>query len=241
MRIYWLSWEFGNESGGYELHWPWWVSGYGDGYKTICAAIFARDAEAAKEVVYDCYDDRPDHIVFRFIEERPDDFVPYCDRFKWQSWMPVFDDAFDPVALNRKQAEASAAAKKKYREALALQSQDDAVLAMPSRVVLLDEALAAATAVLHEAVSSTGRPTSVDDATQKLAAGLSAVNGYRTLRERPLREYEQGLFIVSDDSDGTVYMKTESGDFYDLDGNEIVIGFSRSPLVKPIRLVPKPS
>lgn len=238
MRIYWLSWQHREKLGSYELHWPWWVSGHGDGYNCLCAAIVARDEDAVREVVYDCYDARPDHIEFRFIEERPDDFVPYSDRFRWQSWMPVFDDAFDPVALIRKQAEASAAAKKNYREALALQSEDDAVLALPSRVVLLDEALAAATAVLHEAVSSTDRPTSVDDAARKLAAGLSVVKGYRTLRERPLSEYEQGLFIVSDDSDGTVYMKTESGDFYDLDGNEIVIGFSRSPLVKPVRLVP---
>lgn len=87
-------------------------------------------------------------------------------------------------------------------------------------------------------LSSTDRPKSFDDAAGRLAAGLSAIKGCRTLRERPLSEYEQGMFIVSDDSDGTVYVKTECGDFYDLDGNEIVIGFSLSSLVKPIRLAP---
>ncbi len=231
MRIYWLSWENRNEFSNYELHWPWWISGSGDGFNTICAAIVGRDEDAVREVVHDCYDARPDHIKFRFIEERPDDFVPYSDRFAWKSWMPVFDETFDPVALSRKQAEASAAGKKNYADTLALQSQDEAVIALPSRVILLDEALSVATEFLQGAG---GR----DEATQALSAGLSAIKGYRTLRERPLAEYEQGLFIVSEDSDGTVYMKTGNRDFYDLDGNEIVIGFSGSPLVKPIRLAP---
>jgi hypothetical protein len=237
MRIYWLSWQHSKKLGSYELHWPWWVSGCDDGgYHSLCAAIIARDEDAVREVVYDCYDARPQHIEFRFIEERPDHFVPYSDRFRWQSWMPVFDEAFDPVALMRKQAEASAAAKKNYQATLALQSQDDAVMALPSRVVLLDEALAAATAVLQKSVGGTACAASVEEATQALTAKLSDVKGYRPLRERPLDEYEQGLFIVSDDSDGTIYMKTDDGGFYDLEGNEIVAGFSRSPLVKPIRL-----
>lgn len=231
MRIYWLSWESRNEFSNYELHWPWWISGSGDGFNTICAAIVGRDEDAVREVVYDCYDARPDHIKFRFIEERADDFVPYSDRFAWKSWMPVFDETFDPVALSRKQAEASAAGKKNYEETLALQSQDDAVISLPNRVILLDEALSVATSALHGLVPDPGAAFQ-----QNLAAGLSALKGYRTLRERPLHEYEQGLFIVSDDSDGTIYMKTDNGDFYDLEGNEIVIGFSGSPLVKPIRL-----
>jgi hypothetical protein len=231
MRIYWLSWESRHEFTSHELHWPWWVSGHGEGFKTICAAIVGKDEDTVREVVYDCYDVRPDHIEFRFIEERADDFVPYSDRFPFQSWMPVFDETFDPVALIRRQAAAAAAGKKNYEQTLALRSQDDAVMALPSRVILLDEALAVATGALQGASDS-------DEVTQALHAGLSAIRGYRTLRERPLNEYEQGLFIVSEDSDGTIYMKTENGDLYDLDGNEIVIGFSVAPRVKPIRLAP---
>jgi hypothetical protein len=123
MRIYWLSWQSSYDFSDFELHWPWWVSGVGDGHKCICSAIFAKDEDAVRQVVYDCYDARPDHIEFRFIEERPDDFSPYCDRFAWNEWMPVFDQTFDPVALTRKQAEASAEGTKKYEEALALRQQ----------------------------------------------------------------------------------------------------------------------
>jgi hypothetical protein len=236
MRIYWLSWENRNEFSNYELHWPWWLSGSCDGFNTICAAVVGRDEDTVREVVYDCYDARPDHIRFRFIEERPDDFVPYTDRFPWKSWMPVFNETFDPVALTRKQAKASADGKKNYEETLALQIEDEAALALPSRVILLDEALAVATSALQGLVADPGAAFAVNEATQALVAGLSAIKGYRTLREQPLHDYEKGLFIVSNDSDGTIYMKTDDGGFYDLEGNEIVAGYSRSPLVKPIRL-----
>lgn len=93
MTNYWISW-YGK--GEWELHWPWWVSGYRmDGDEdagtpdtpTICAAVQAANEEAAKEIILAAHDTRPDNIEWRFVNERPAGWTPFCGRFPRADWM----------------------------------------------------------------------------------------------------------------------------------------------------------
>jgi len=43
--------------------------------------------EDAREQIYRCHDVRPEHIEFRFCEERPHGWEPFCDRFPRGAWM----------------------------------------------------------------------------------------------------------------------------------------------------------
>lgn len=94
MKRFWVSW-YDTCGGKYELHSPWWRSGFrmggADGETeepTVCAAIEATDEDAAKAAVIAAHDEpRPDDLEWRFVEERPDDWSPYCDRFRAAPWM----------------------------------------------------------------------------------------------------------------------------------------------------------
>jgi len=95
LKNFWLSWYA--KTGAYELHWPWWTSGYRyvhrDGEEceepTIVAAVRAESEEAAKEIVIASHDTPPTALEWRFCEERPDDWTPYeSDRFPKAKWMP---------------------------------------------------------------------------------------------------------------------------------------------------------
>jgi hypothetical protein len=91
-KAFWISWQHYMEAmGPFELHSPWWVSGYGndeDGpYDSICAAVRANDEEAAKALVAASYDDAPDTVKWRFCEPRPDTWTPFCERFPKTDWM----------------------------------------------------------------------------------------------------------------------------------------------------------
>lgn len=89
MKTYWISWI--GPVGGFELHWPWWISGYRLGDEedtpTICAAVKAKNENAAKEVILASHDDKPKDIEWRFCNERPDGWEPFCDRFPRADWM----------------------------------------------------------------------------------------------------------------------------------------------------------
>ncbi len=96
MTNYWISWY--QTPVEFELHSPWWISGYRyvlddtaeDGEReqaTICAAVHAMDEDAAKKVIVDSHDTVPGAIEWRFCEERPDDWTPFCDRFQRVKWM----------------------------------------------------------------------------------------------------------------------------------------------------------
>lgn len=92
MKNFWVSWWQNRELGPFELHSPWWVSGSrGLGPSTfdesIVAAVKAEDEAAARQVVVDSYDKSPDEIEFRFVEERPNDWEPFSDRFPRAEWM----------------------------------------------------------------------------------------------------------------------------------------------------------
>ena len=96
MKNFWVSWYCPHDLSGFELNSPWWISGYifdedeGIDVDIICSAIKAENEHLAAMKIYESFDQRPDHINFRFIEERPDDWSPYCDRFPKANWM-VFE------------------------------------------------------------------------------------------------------------------------------------------------------
>lgn len=89
MNSYWLSWYTrGNTK--FELHSPWWCSGYdSDDYPIIVAAVRAESPEAAMERVRLSYDSPPEFVDERFCTENDDEFEPFCGRFpkaKWMEW-----------------------------------------------------------------------------------------------------------------------------------------------------------
>jgi hypothetical protein len=90
MKSYWVSWyhKFDN-LGEFELHSPWWFSGsrVSDDADTVVAAIRADHEEGAKDRVLRSYDVRPDDVEWRFVEERPYEWVPFSGRFPKADWM----------------------------------------------------------------------------------------------------------------------------------------------------------
>ena len=85
MKNFWLSWI---ETGAFSLSSPWWVSGeIADGKGTkIVAAVYARSGDEARAVVTRCRDTKT-APEFRFVEERPADWIPFSDRFPRADWM----------------------------------------------------------------------------------------------------------------------------------------------------------
>lgn len=93
---WWVSW-YAHKSAlpggdvGFEIHTPWWISGqtWGpDGSQDIiCAAVAAPTAEDAKAYILASHDDPPDDLAWRFVEPRPADWQPFCDRFPRADWM----------------------------------------------------------------------------------------------------------------------------------------------------------
>lgn len=94
MKNFWLSWWWLDADGAFELHWPWWISGWRESDEaSVCAAVRAESEDAARELVLASYDKRPGNVEFRFVEERPDDWTPYNSRFKQGDWMPDWKGA----------------------------------------------------------------------------------------------------------------------------------------------------
>lgn len=88
-KAFWVSWYNVLPMGSFELHRPWWISGYraSDEAETICAAIIAPNEEAAKQIILNAYDEPPKSVEWRFCNERPDDWSPFNDRFPRADWM----------------------------------------------------------------------------------------------------------------------------------------------------------
>lgn len=92
MKNYWVSWNHREDMGAFEYHGPWWVSGEGNGYKTLCAAV--QRCEDASEVcakIMRTYDTHPGELDVRFCDEKPDDWTPFSERFpraEWMRWEP---------------------------------------------------------------------------------------------------------------------------------------------------------
>lgn len=86
--LWWVSWVQPKElHSSFEYHGPWWISGEDDeGHAyTICAAVMAKDEEAAKRVILDAFDAEPGELTWRFAKER--DGSPFSDRFPRADWM----------------------------------------------------------------------------------------------------------------------------------------------------------
>lgn len=95
---WWVSWWHLCGLGEFELTSPWWISGFrdsGDGSDadSICAAVLAATPDAAREVVLSSYDVRPAALGWRFVEQMPADWSPFCDRFPQADWMGWPGDA----------------------------------------------------------------------------------------------------------------------------------------------------
>lgn len=89
MSGWWLSWYSDIPLAEFELHSPWWVSGYdGAGVETVVAAVRAEDEEAAMEAVRTAYDFLPEHpsIRWRFVEPLTRE-TPFTERFPQGEWM----------------------------------------------------------------------------------------------------------------------------------------------------------
>lgn len=86
MHPFWVSWW--GEPGTFELHRPWWVSGErDDGKASICAAVLAQDEFTARLSIQWAHDDKDAVIEWRFVEEKPKGWSPFCDRFVQADWM----------------------------------------------------------------------------------------------------------------------------------------------------------
>jgi len=91
MTNFWLSWYHRPDDGVFEIHSPWWVSGYaydneGNELPTIVAAVKADSEDEAWQFVNLSYDNPPDSIDARFCDEMKKS-SPFSDRFPRAEWM----------------------------------------------------------------------------------------------------------------------------------------------------------
>lgn len=88
MNKYWISWIHEETYGSFELYLPWWCTGYdSEDNSLICAAILAYNEEEAVNKIESSYDAKPQHIIFRFIDEKEKEWSPFNDRFPKADWM----------------------------------------------------------------------------------------------------------------------------------------------------------
>lgn len=90
MNRYWISW-WQSDDQAFELHSPWWVSGYdAEDRRSICAAIIAESEDEARAKVIAAHDEpKPSEAAlrFRFVRRQPDGWTPFSDRFRRAPWM----------------------------------------------------------------------------------------------------------------------------------------------------------
>jgi hypothetical protein len=86
MTAWWMGWYSTLPLATFELHSPWWVSGYREDDMTMVAAVRAEAPEEAEEIIRLAYDDPPEEIEWRW-EPEPLDRSPFTDRFPQASWM----------------------------------------------------------------------------------------------------------------------------------------------------------
>ena len=92
MTAWWISFYVPSEKlREFELHSPWWVSGYTNDEIILVAAIRADDEEAAWQRVIDAFDDEADYRE-RFCDSLGRE-SPFVDRFPKASWMDWSDHA----------------------------------------------------------------------------------------------------------------------------------------------------
>jgi hypothetical protein len=91
---WWVSWYLPDDLyDTFEMHAPWWVTGqtFADAEErvayTVCAALRGASEQVVKEQVLSCYDQRPEAIEWRFVNERPSSWSPFSERFPRADWM----------------------------------------------------------------------------------------------------------------------------------------------------------
>lgn len=95
MRAFWISYYVPTDRlKDFELHSPWWISGYTSEEReraTIVAAVWDETEAAAAKRFRDAFDERPE-FEERFIDPvQGDDWSPFSDRFPksdWMAWAP---------------------------------------------------------------------------------------------------------------------------------------------------------
>lgn len=91
MNNYWVSFSINDAScSAFEYHGPWWESGYGDGYRNLCAAVQAEDESEAESIIHRCFDEGHTFREWRFCSTRPSDWNPLempGGRFVARDWM----------------------------------------------------------------------------------------------------------------------------------------------------------
>lgn len=92
---FWMSWS-DPALGDWELHSPWWISGYdSQDLPTICAAVMAHSEDEAMDIARNAYDDREvgRGIEFRFCVQKEAGWSPFCGRFGRSAWMKWDEEA----------------------------------------------------------------------------------------------------------------------------------------------------
>lgn len=87
---WWVSWYSPATLDSFELHAPWWISGWsGENMDTptIVAAIQAEDEDEVWNIVRGAYDNPPASVEDRFCEPMNADWYFDSDRFPKQPWM----------------------------------------------------------------------------------------------------------------------------------------------------------
>ena len=98
-RPYWLSWYGMNT---FELHAPWWRSGFDGAERPIfCAAVRAESDADARRIIAEAHDQSV-ALVFRFVNEKDAAWTPYNDRFRKAHWMPEWPagEGFEPETVS---------------------------------------------------------------------------------------------------------------------------------------------
>ncbi len=91
MRYWCRFYLFTAELPSFEYHGPWWITGTTDSsfgeQSVVCAAVVADSEDAARTVLRKCFDPGHGLIEWSFVEQRPDDWEPFTDRFPRRDWM----------------------------------------------------------------------------------------------------------------------------------------------------------
>jgi hypothetical protein len=98
-RSYWLSWRRPRQMGHDHFTFPFW-----DRPESVFvfAAMRACSAREAMDKVTVGYSEQVGQIEFVAVQEKPDDWSPYCDEFPKEDWMPTFPPAQKRTGRPRK-------------------------------------------------------------------------------------------------------------------------------------------
>ncbi len=85
MKRWWVSF-WTSDISEFEYNGPWWISGYdSNDRRSVCAAVVAANENEAREIIKKANVDEPEE--WRFVDERPDDWSPFSERFAKRDWM----------------------------------------------------------------------------------------------------------------------------------------------------------